>query len=291
MRRKIIACILLALLILSFGISAAAQAFDGNRTGSINITLLDPYDKAPISGASFDLYHVADVGINTDRNLNYMYTAHFEDCGIDLQDPDLAPKLAEYLKTHPTGCRRITTNDLGVAAATRLTLGMYLVVQKQAAEGYSVCTPFLAMVPQQNGTDFTYDVNASVKTDVVKLVDITINKVWNNGKTSQMPGSVTIRLYRDGEVVSNHILDKDNNWQVVIKDLPRSDGYTVEEMNVPQGYTATYSQSGYTFTVTNTASLAQTGQLLWPIPVLAAAGLFFLVLGVVLLRKSGKRYA
>lgn len=291
MRRKIISLALLVLLILSFGISASAQAFDGNRTGSVTLTLLDPQDKTPISGAVFDLYHVADVGINTDGNLNYIYTTSFSNCGIELTDPDLAPKLAEFVKKQTIGCRRITTGDTGTASATRLALGMYLVVQNQAAKGYSPCTPFLVMVPSQKGSDFTYDVNASPKTDVTKLVDITIIKVWNNGKTSQMPGSVTIRLYRDGEMVSNHILNKDNNWQVVIKDLPRSDGYTIEEMNVPQGYTATYSQSGNTFTVTNTSTLAQTGQLIWPIPVLAMAGLFFLALGAVLLRKSGKHYA
>lgn len=291
MRRKLTAYALLVLLILSFGISASAQAYDGNRTGSMTITLLDPQDQKPITGAIFDLYHVAEVGINTDGNLNYIYTTSFSNCGIELTDPDLAPKLAEFVKKQTIGCRRIATNANGAATATNLTLGMYLVVQYQAAQGYSACSPFLVMIPSQNGSDFTYNVNATPKTDVTKLVDITINKVWNTGKTSQIPGSVTIRLYRDGETVSNHILNKDNNWQIVIKNLPRSDGYSIEEMNVPQGYTATYSQSGYTFTVTNTSSLAQTGQLVWPIPVLAAAGLFFLVLGAALLRKSGKDYA
>ena len=68
----------------------------------------------------------------------------------------------------------------------------------------------------------------------------------------------------------------------------RCDGYSVKEVNVPKGFTATYAQKGYTFTVTNTASLAQTGQLLWPIPVLAVAGLFFLLTGAAILRKTEK---
>ena len=37
--------------------------------------------------------------------------------------------------------------------------------------------------------------------------------------------------------------------------------------------------------------LAQTGQLVWPIPVFALAGIFFLMAGFVILRKPGKQNA
>ena len=69
-------------------------------------------------------------------------------------------------------------------------------------------------------------------------------------------------------------------------DMPESDAYSIKEVSVPKGFTATYSKSGYTFTVTNTASLIQTGQLVWPIPVLAMAGLFLIVVGSIVLRKT-----
>ena len=68
--------------------------------------------------------------------------------------------------------------------------------------------------------------------------------------------------------------------------MPESDAYSIIEVDVPKGFTATYSQSGYVFTVTNTASLAQTGQLIWPIPVLAMAGLCLIAVGIVVLRKT-----
>jgi hypothetical protein len=59
-------------------------------------------------------------------------------------------------------------------------------------------------------------------------------------------------------------------------------------VNIPNGFTATYAQKEYTFTVTNTASLAQTGQLLWPIPVLAVTGLFLLLTGAAILGRVRK---
>ena len=82
-------------------------------------------------------------------------------------------------------------------------------------------------------------------------------------------------------------------------DLPESDEYSILEVNIPEGCIATYSQNGYEFTVINSAALiqpeqpsrpqdvlAQTGQLVWPIPVLALTGLFLVALGIIMLRKS-----
>jgi hypothetical protein len=37
--------------------------------------------------------------------------------------------------------------------------------------------------------------------------------------------------------------------------------------------------------------LAQTGQLIWPIPVLAMAGLCLIALGIIVLRKTGNENA
>ena len=92
-------------------------------------------------------------------------------------------------------------------------------------------------------------------------------------------------------MVETATLSAQNKWQVTYSDMPESDAYSIVEVNVPKGFTATYSKSGYVFTVTNTASLAQTGQLIWPIPVLALAGMFLLLMGFAILRKTGKRDA
>ena len=66
--------------------------------------------------------------------------------------------------------------------------------------------------------------------------------------------------------------------------------YSVKEINIPKGYTATYQQNGFTFTVTNTSTLIQTGQLKWPIPVLAGAGLLLFAGGWILYSKGKRKY-
>ena len=59
-----------------------------------------------------------------------------------------------------------------------------------------------------------------------------------------------------------------------------------------EGYTPYYSVSGDTVTVTNTAILLQTGQLKWPIPVIAGCGLLLIGIGILLLSsKKEKNHA
>ena len=73
--------------------------------------------------------------------------------------------------------------------------------------------------------------------------------------------------------------------------MPESDAYSIEEVDVPKGFTATYQQKGYIFTVTNTSTLIQTGQLIWPIPVLAVSGMLLIAVGITLLQKKRKTNA
>ena len=41
----------------------------------------------------------------------------------------------------------------------------------------------------------------------------------------------------------------------------------------------------------HTATLPQTGQLMWPIPVLAGIGVLLIAVGIALLQKKGKTHA
>ena len=152
--------------------------------------------------------------------------------------------------------------------------------------GYAPCTSFLVTVPNENTDGYVFDVNASPKTDVAKLTSITIKKVWNTDASSKVVDNVTVQLLRHGVVLETATLNSKNNWQVTYADMPESDAYSILEVNVPNGFTATYSQNGYVFTVTNSAALIQTGQLVWPIPVLAMAGLFLITMGTIILQKS-----
>lgn len=71
-------------------------------------------------------------------------------------------------------------------------------------------------------------------------------------------------------------------------DRPTSDAWSVKEVDVPKGYTATYQKSGFVYTVTNTPTLIQTGLLKWPVPLLSGMGLLLFTVGWILYFR-GKR--
>lgn len=291
MGRKLISVFLIVWVLFMMPMTAIAQDFDFNRVGSISVTLMDQDGKTPISGAELSLYHVATVSLNSKNNLSYTFTNAFEDCGCALDDPALSVKLDAFVKKHTVSAEKLVTDDHGKVTFTNLPLGLYFVRQTNTVAGYAPCTSFLVMVPNQNDDSYVYDVNASPKTDVAKLKDITIKKVWNTDASTEAVDSVTIQLLRDGVVVETATLSAQNNWQVIYTDMPESDVYSIVEVNIPKGFTATYSQRGYVFTVTNSASLIQTGQLIWPIPVLSIAGLCLIAIGIIVLRKTRNQNA
>lgn len=123
-----------------------------------------------------------------------------------------------------------------------------------------------------------------------------VYKLWDDkGYENSRPASVTVQLLRNGKVYDTVSLTADSDWMHEWDELPRYDkdgkeiSWTVKE-NAVSGYTADIRQSGVNFTITNSiakAKLPQTGSLWWPVPVLAAAGLVFLALGM-LRRRLGR---
>lgn len=291
MRNKLISFCLTLWILAALPLTVMAQQFDYDRKGSISVTLVTPDGGQPVVGAELSVYHVATVGINTEGKLNYIFTDEFDDFGLSINDPDLTKKLDAIVSDGTFSPATIITDSQGKASCGDLPLGLYLVKQTGSAEGFARCVSFLVTVPMETENGYVYHVDASPKAEMVRLIDITVKKVWNEGKSGKIPDSVTVQLLRDGEVLKTATLNKQNNWQITYTDLPESDAYRIKEVNVPKGFTATYTQKGYVFTVTNTATLAQTGQLIWPIPVLAMVGLFFLLLGFAILRKPEKNHA
>lgn len=114
-----------------------------------------------------------------------------------------------------------------------------------------------------------------------------VDKVWS-GTSKTRPGSVTIQLLDGNTILDTVTLGDWNNWHYSWHDLDGSGSHdwNVKELEVPEGYSVSYSFDGTTFTVRNTETLIQTGQLNWPVPVLGAAGLALVVAGLLMLRKK-----
>lgn len=285
-RNKLISFCLLAWILAVLPLTAMAQQFEPGRPGSISVALVSQDGTKPMEGAELSVFHVATVGADENGTLFYAYTDVFTGCGAKLDDPDLVKTLEAFVAGKHIPARKIVTDAQGKGSCENLPLGLYFVQQTGAAEGFAPCPSFLVTLPMKTDSGFRYDVDASPKTDVEKLVSVTVRKIWNTDKSAAIPKSVTVQLLRGDTVVATATLSNDNDWQITYPDLPENDGYSVKEVNVPKGFTATYGKKGYTFTVTNTPSLAQTGQLIWPIPILAMAGIFFLLIGFFLLWKT-----
>lgn len=284
MRRKLVSVCMILWLIAAMPLMVSAQNFDPNGYGSLTVTVQD--QSKPLKGVELSVYYVATVKLNSENNLIYRYTDDFEDCGTEIDNPSLAEKLDTFVKQNAVTASKIVTDADGKAVLNGIPLGLYFVMQTNSVAGYAPCVSFLVKVPYKNGDDFVYNVQAAPKTDIERLTDITIKKVWNTDESTKTADKVTVQLLKDGAVIETATLSEANNWKVTLKDMPESDSYSVVEVNVPKGFTPTYSRIGYEFTVTNTAFLIQTGQLVWPVPVLAMAGLVFITLGAVALRRQ-----
>ena len=291
MSRKIIIFCLTILLISTCSYTVFAEEYNPDLTGSISVTLTDKKQNEAIVGAELSVYYVATVLLDDDGNLMYDYTDDFKQFDTAIDDTELATKLDAFVSQHNVPSTKITTNIDGTALCNGLPLGLYFIKQTGAVEGFAPCTPFLVTVPNEKDGEYLYDVNASPKTEVARLVSITIKKVWNTDKSTEAADSVTVQLLRNGNVVKTAILNMQNNWQITYADMPESDTYSIKEVNIPKGFTATYKQEDYVFTVTNTSTLIQTGQLIWPIPVLAGGGMILIAVGIVLLQKKRKTNA
>lgn len=294
-QRKIVLSMMVAiLLVLSFSITAfaAGNTVDFNRTGSIRITLKDSTSEHKvIKGASFKLYQIA-LASSEDNNLAFTFTSDFQNCGIsidDLQAEGIAQKLAIYAKEKNISAVSGFASENGTVTFSSLKLGLYLAVQNGSITGYYAASPFLISVPMSSvdGTEWLYDIDASPKVQIRpedKLdttTEVTVTKVWESTGDSNRPKSVTVELYNGDVLYASVTLNAANSWTHTWRELPESSQWNVKETNVPKYYRVSYSVKGVTVVVTNTfdPKMIQTGQLNWPVPVLAGAGMVMFIVG------------
>lgn len=81
--------------------------------------------------------------------------------------------------------------------------------------------------------------------------ELTVKKQWAG--SGSHPASVLMQLLRNGEPYGSPVrLRTENGWSYTWTGLSRSDRWTVEEIQVPEGYQASVSYAGTVWTVTNT---------------------------------------
>ncbi len=94
-------------------------------------------------------------------------------------------------------------------------------------------------------------------------VSVSVSKVWKDGGSGDRPSDVSVQLYRNGDAYGNAVtLSESNSWCYTWSGLDNDDTWTVNEVNVPRGYTCIVTRSGDVWTITNTKpmdKIPQTG--------------------------------
>lgn len=257
--------VLLCLILCTMCLTGTALAYvrvDTER--EVSLTLQCSYSSTTVlSGAEFKLYKIADIS----ETNSYTISETLEEYSISLEGLDsegwldLASTLTAYFerdKIEPLSTGK--TGSDGSLTFEGLEVGLYLVTGGQLIKGSYLYTPasFVVSLPNLNDADeWVYDVTAEVKLereDISEppLVSRKVIKLWKDGDGENRPESVQVQLLRNGEVYDEVTLSEENNWTYTWTDL--SDGYVwrLTEKSVPEGYTVSVSQSGATFTVTNT---------------------------------------
>lgn len=302
--------LLLAVLFLPILPASAVGSIDASAELTLTISYVD--DKTPIAGAKFSAYMIAEANGYGELTV----TDEFKKYGIegsannDASWSTLASTLESYvLRDSIAPLAEGKTDDNGkltFPADKAFAPGLYLVAgQRHEQNGnYYEPSPFIVMLPSYDaqGDRWMYNITANVKYESTPTDGGTVNrkviKVWNDkGNEAGRPKEITVKLLRDAQVYDTVVLSSENNWRYEWTALDSAYTWRVCE-KVPQGYTMSVTQEGTAFIITNTAEnddtppkpeepkLPQTGQLWWPVPVLAASGLLLLLCGLLIKKRD-----
>lgn len=284
----------------------AAGSIDLSHAHSLTVTAV--YAQNPISGMKFDAYLISTVDECGELTVLDRYRDFADDLDIRGKNDDDWQKMAQVLAreisldTNLKPSRSAVTDADGVAKFGDISMGLYLIVGSGVEkDGYVYSTsPFFVMLPEQDPSSNTWNyhvvANAKPGREPVKA-DFEVIKIWKDDcHKDRRPKSITINLICDGEVYDTIKLPHNGAWSYTWENLETNHEWTVTEKKENGYKDPDIQQEGNTFIVTNTCNqpakptepgkptIPQTGQLWWPVPVLIAAGLLFVVIGLLRLR-------
>lgn len=153
------------------GASASGEWIDLNKKGSISVTMHDSKNTA-IAGGEMTLYKVADVHLENEADLSFVLTNGFAASGVkesELTEKNFnASALVSKFQKGITSTAVSTKAEIGKdgkVSFSNLDLGIYLLVQNKAADGYNAVNPFLVTVPMQENGSYIYTVDATPKVE------------------------------------------------------------------------------------------------------------------------------
>ncbi len=203
---KTIPALLCALLLLAgVSITAFAQEIpDLSKQGSISVTM--SYEGNPVSGGSITVYRVAEL---TEENGDFSYalTDDFSGAGVSLEtlDSSLAESLAAFAEENALVGTSESIGSDGKATIENLPTGLYLVVEREAADGFKPISPFLVSVPTEENNAYVYEVDATPKMSLLTAED-TSSEVTSEDTSSETSSGDTSESTSSEETSSSEKL-------------------------------------------------------------------------------------
>lgn len=196
MKKRIFICLVfLFVLIISIPVSASSDLFD--KKGSI--TLRMEFDGTVVRGGTITLFQVGKLTIK-EGDFAYISVPDFHNFDGDINDiysSVLAQRLSVFAETNNVSGQTKTIDQNGTVAFSNIDVGLYLLVQTQAAKGYYKVSPFLVAVPQSEDGSISYEVDASPKVELRKRPGSTNPPA---GKPSGNPPSEDNKLPQTGQL-------------------------------------------------------------------------------------------
>ena len=276
---------LLLLCVMVFPVGAAERP-DLNRKNSIELTF--HYGSEPVTGGSLICTR---VGYVYQQGASYGFRRLLDNRDIlNLNDPDTAMELKIFAEQNGLSGISKNVGQDGKVRFDDLQQGVYLIRQRDAAQGYEPIRPFLVTLPYFEGGEYRYHVDASVKAELDKEVQETTEPTEPTESTGPTEPSEST----DPSEPSESTEPTEPTESTGPTEPSESTGPSEPtDSTGPTEPTESTGPSESTEPTNPTATtkpdrpdLPQTGQLNWPIPVLCALGGIMLLIGVVLLLKS-----
>ena len=229
----------------SSGGLSVVVAKDGTVTyaGESSLLVTNTYDN-PTFGSLTVSKTVSGSGADT--NQNFPFTVTLNDDTIDGTYGDM-----EFTN----GVATFTLRDGQSVQAREILAGVGYTVEETDSRGYT------ATVNGEAGTTTAGSIvgNADQKAafnndkpgDEPSYTNVTVKKVWKLDDGGSAADSVKIALLKNGAEYDTVVLNAENNWTHVWDNLDDGDTWTVGEVDVPDGFTASVDQNGNVFTITN----------------------------------------
>lgn len=250
MRKYIKKCIWVIAMILLIGCMEVLPV-GAEQTGQLTIYIGNP-------GGKVTIYRVATSKLK--------FVNGFDAAGVSLDnltDSSLPGKLQAAVTSDTVSVSASAGSD-GKVHFQNLQMGLYLVVQTQAVSGYEPFASFLVTIPIKDGQNWNYDVDASPKMELIPKHDITPPPDTETPDTEVPDTEVPDTEVPDTEVPNTEDTEDRNQplHRVTEKDMEEYD-WNSSKNGRPD----------------DAPKIPQTGQLVWPIPVLAFIGLVLILVG------------